>query len=819
MQRHGPPHVGLELHRVQRRREVGQARLGIPPKREPRLVALDQDRLQSRPGAERAEFRHEEQPLHGLGAWPEALAQFLAQGSNLAWPHRARQPPIHVELRRGVGHVIVRQVRGLVQHHIRRRPLHAAFAPPPALQRFDRFLQPTQVHVVPHGVRVPRLLAAQQVARAADLQITQRDAVARPQIGMMLEHPQTFLGVGVEQVGHHEVAVGAAVAAAHAPAQLIQLRQTELIGAVHDHRVGVGHVEPRLDDHGRHQHVHFAAHEAAHHVVERMLGHLAVRHGDARPRRQCLHPRGDRIDRVDAVVDEEHLAAAIELARHRLLQQRVVPGLDEREHRGAVLGRCFQQREVAQPREREVQRAGYRRSGEGQDVDRQLQRLEPLLVLHAEAVLLVHNHQADVAKRHVARQQAMGADHHIHVARGEPLADGGRFPRAAEPRQHLDPHRIVGQALAERAAVLLGENRRRDEDRHLFPRLHALEGSPNRHFRLAVAHIAHEQAVHRPRPLHVALDLFGRAPLVGGVLIKEGGFELPLPRRVGREGEAGRQLPAGVKIEQFRRQRADRRARLVALALPGTRAQPVQTGRRSIGVTTRAVGLELVEPVQRHIEAVAALVLDHRHFERALAHLEHLQAPIDADAVLQVDHVIARLQRPRSRRRGGRAVAARAPQPAGAPEDLMVGQHPQRRQHETAVQRPHDELRAVAADQLVQAFHLAFVVAQDHGARLGRYELPQIAQVAVDRLRGCQREPRQAVRSLFPERERAERRQALAPHSGREEQLGALRGLLAEPARHVEMMRRFRPRAVDLLRDRVLPIEHQQRARGQQLEQ
>src|SRR5260370_7473689 len=123
----------------------------------------------------------------------------------------------------------------------------------------------------------------------------------------------------------------------------------------------------------------------------------------------------------------------------------------------------------------------------------------------------------------------MGADHHIHVARGEPLADGGRFPRAAEPRQHLDPHRIVGQALAERAAVLLGENRRRDEARHLFPRLHALEGSPNRHFRLAVAHIAHDQAVHRPRPPPVALDLFRRPPLAGGVFIRETPPHPPLP--------------------------------------------------------------------------------------------------------------------------------------------------------------------------------------------------------------------------------------------------------------------------------------------------
>src|SRR2546428_1991555 len=59
-QRHRPPYLRLELHRVERHRQAGEAWLRFSPKREPRLVALDEDHLQSRLGAKRAELGHED---------------------------------------------------------------------------------------------------------------------------------------------------------------------------------------------------------------------------------------------------------------------------------------------------------------------------------------------------------------------------------------------------------------------------------------------------------------------------------------------------------------------------------------------------------------------------------------------------------------------------------------------------------------------------------------------------------------------------------------------------------------------------------------
>ena len=150
-------------------------------------------------------------------------------------------------------------------------------------------------------------------------------AVARAELGVVLEHLQPALGVLVDRIGHEQVAVRAPVRAADAAAQLVELREAEVVGAIDEHRVRVRHVEPRLDDHRRDEHVDLAAHELAHDLLELALAHLAVADGDARARHEAADVVGDRVDRLDAVVDEEHLPAAIELARDALLDQRRRP--------------------------------------------------------------------------------------------------------------------------------------------------------------------------------------------------------------------------------------------------------------------------------------------------------------------------------------------------------------------------------------------------------------------------------------------------------------------------------------------------------------
>ena len=68
-----------------------------------------------------------------------------------------------------------------------------------------------------------------------------------------------------------------------------------------------------------------------------------------------------------------------------------------------------------------------------------------------------------------------------------------------------DLHREIGEALAEGARVLLGENRRRHQHGDLPPALHRLERGAHRDLGLAVAHVAARAGGPSVAPLHVAL--------------------------------------------------------------------------------------------------------------------------------------------------------------------------------------------------------------------------------------------------------------------------------------------------------------------------
>ena len=59
--------------------------------------------------------------------------------------------------------------------------------------------------------------------------------------------------------------------------------------------------------------------------------------------------------------------------------------------------------------------------------------------------------------------------------------------------------------LAEAVEMLLGEDRRRDEDGDLMAVIDRFESRPHGDFRLAEADVAAEQPVHRPRAVHVPL--------------------------------------------------------------------------------------------------------------------------------------------------------------------------------------------------------------------------------------------------------------------------------------------------------------------------
>ena len=96
----------------------------------------------------------------------------------------------------------------------------------------------------------------------------------------------------------------------------MQLREAEGVGALDDHRVGVGHVEAGLDDRRADQHVEALLPEVEHDLLERVLAHLAVRRGDPGLGHQLADAGGGLLDRLHPVVDVEDLALAQQLAAY-----------------------------------------------------------------------------------------------------------------------------------------------------------------------------------------------------------------------------------------------------------------------------------------------------------------------------------------------------------------------------------------------------------------------------------------------------------------------------------------------------------------------
>ena len=99
--------------------------------------------------------------------------------------------------------------------------------------------------------------------------------------------------------------------------------------------------------------------------------------------------------------------------------------------------------------------------------------------------------------------------------------------------------------------MLEGQDRRGREHGHLLRVVHCFEGGAHGDFRLTVAHISAEQAVHGQCGFHVVLNVSNGSDLVVCFVELEGVFKLALPLRVRGKAVALRGLARGIKLEQL----------------------------------------------------------------------------------------------------------------------------------------------------------------------------------------------------------------------------------------------------------------------------
>ncbi len=127
------------------------------------------------------------------------------------------------------------------------------------------------------------LLAAEHVAGAAEFEVESGDAEAGAEFAEFFHGGEALAGdFGEGGFGRdEEIGVGALGGAADAAAELVELGETEAIGAIDEDGVGAGDVEAVFDDGGGDEDVGFVANEFEHHAFELFFAHLAVADDDA----------------------------------------------------------------------------------------------------------------------------------------------------------------------------------------------------------------------------------------------------------------------------------------------------------------------------------------------------------------------------------------------------------------------------------------------------------------------------------------------------------------------------------------------------------
>ena len=166
---------------------------------------------------------------------------------------------------------------------------------------------------------------------------------------------------------------------------------------------------------------------------------------------------------------------------------------------------------------------------------------------HAEALLFIHDEQAQVLEDDILLQELVGADDEIHRAGSEILEGLALLGRGAEPGEDVDIDREALEPLAGGHVVLLSQDRGGNEDGDLLGVHDRLHGGAKGDLGLAEADVAAEQSVHRHTALHIVLNLVNADNLIWGFLVLKACLKVALPLVVGGKRITLRLHSRGIK--------------------------------------------------------------------------------------------------------------------------------------------------------------------------------------------------------------------------------------------------------------------------------
>ena len=513
----------------------------------------------------------------------------------------------------------------------------------PALELLDRLLQQMDEVVVSDGFHRPVLLLSEQMAGAADFQVFHRQPESGSELAEFLDGFEALAG-DRSQLGerrNEKIGEGLAGRPADPAAQLVELGQAEMIGPLDDQGVDQRDVDSVLDDRRRDQDVVLLVDEIDHLHFELGRSHPAVDHGQAGVRDPFPDFRRQGVHLLDLVEDIIDLPPAGDLLLDRGRDQARGERRHDRVNGQPVLGRRFDQADVAEAGQGQVKGPGDRRGRQRQDVDAGLEVLDFFLVGDSEPLLLIDDQQTQVAESHVGRKETVGSDDDVDAAVLQILDDPAPFGGRLEPGQGGDPDREQNHPPGERLVMLAGQDGRGAKDGDLLAVHHRLEGGPDGDLRLSIADVAAKQPVHGRGRLHIRLDLLDGAELVLGFLELEGFFKLVLPAALRAESESLDGFAPGVKIQELLGQLLDGFFRPFLGFQPMAGSELVQ--QRLAGPDGR-VFLDEAQVLDRDEQRVSVPVAELHELRRPVLDIHFDQPPEHAHSVIGVDDEVSGLQ-------------------------------------------------------------------------------------------------------------------------------------------------------------------------------
>jgi len=191
---------------------------------------------------------------------------------------------------------------------------------------------------------------------------------------------------------------------------------------------------------------------------------------------------------------------------------------------------------------------------------------------HAEAVLLVHDHEPERVELQIAFQERVRAEEERRLPQRHRHEEPGPLLLRRSGREKGVGHPLRRQKLRRRGRVLLRQDRGGSKERGLPPRGRGAHRGRERDHRLPRSDVAEEEAPHRLCRVEIAGDRGERTDLRAGQAEWEREDERPHRRRAGTERRrhqpvavaAARVLKRNLKPQQFlERQAPARRLRLL----------------------------------------------------------------------------------------------------------------------------------------------------------------------------------------------------------------------------------------------------------------